>query len=350
MNAKGRREHMRKRVTSYEVAKLAGVSQPAVSRAFTPGASIAKEKRDRVLAAAKQLNYVPNVLASSLSTARSNMVAVISGSMSNPFYSESLQAFVERFQDKGKQVLAFSVQEGRDCDDALMQAMRYPVDGIVITSAHMSSELIGLAEGLGIPMVMFNRRVPESHLASIHCDNEAGSKAIARIMHAAGARRYLVVRGDPQGSTSRDRVAGFRSGLGELGPVEIEEIDGASSYAGALAAISSRFSGPRPRFPDAVFAVNDIMAIGCADALRGRYSLAIPHDVMLAGFDGIREAQRDPYRLTTVRQPIEQMVAETIRLLEVEEEAPRDTADLREVLPGELIRGETVPEGAHQDR
>lgn len=338
----------KQRVTSYEVAALAGVSQPAVSRAFTPGASIAKEKRDRILAAAKKLNYLPNVLASSLSTARSNMVAVVSGTMSNPFYSESIQTFIESFQKTGTQVLAFSVQEGRDCDDVLMQAMRYPVDGIVVTSAQMSSELIGLSEGLGIPMVMFNRRVVGSNLASVHCDNEQGSALMAGLMHEAGARRYLIVRGDPQGSTSRDRVGGFRDELDKRGGAEIEEIDGASSYLGARKAIGEHFRGRSTPFPDAVYAVNDIMAIGCADALRGGFGVRIPDDIMLAGFDGIREAQREPYRLTTVRQPIEAMVAETIRLLQREEEEPSDTADLHRVIEGELIRGETVPEGARR--
>ena len=81
------------RVTSYDVARLAGVSQPTVSRAFKPGASIAKEKRDRVMVAAKQLRYVPNLLASNLTTARTNTISVIIGDMNNPFYAESLKAF-----------------------------------------------------------------------------------------------------------------------------------------------------------------------------------------------------------------------------------------------------------------
>ena len=336
------------RITSQDVAKLAGVSQPAVSRAFTPGASISKDKRDRILAAAKHLNYVPNVFASSLSSRRSNMVAVISGNLNNPFYSEALQVFIESFQRIGRQVLAFSVQDGKDSDDVMMQAMRYPVDGMVVTSAQMSSELVRMSEGLGIPVLMFNRRVAESNLASVQCDNLEGSAALGRLMYAAGARRILILRGDPQGSTSGDRVAGFRSALDRTGDVEIEEVNGQSTYSGARNAMIRRFGKPAPRFPDAIFAVNDIMAIGCADALRVAYGIRIPEDLMLAGFDGIREGQRAPYGLTTVRQPIERMVSETLELLQI------DAADLvrgggtKRVIPGDLIPGRTIPGAAWQ--
>ena len=333
----------KQRVTSFDVAKLAGVSQPAVSRAFTPGASITKEKRDQVLAAAKKLHYVPNVFASSLSSKRSNMVAVVSGNLSNPFYSESLQVFVESFQRTQRQVLAFTVQDGRDSDDVLMQALRYPVDGIIVTSAQMSSELIRLSEGLGVPIVMFNRSVSGSGLAGVRCDNVEGSAVLGRLMHAAGARRYLVVRGDPQGSTSRDRVNGFRAAIESLGAVEIEEIDGGSSYPAARNAMIKRFGGPSPHFPDAIFAVNDIMAIGCADALRETYGLKIPGDIMLAGFDGIREGQRAPYRLTTVRQPIERMVAEALDLLNFDGNATSGPPDGQRIIPGDLIPGRTIP-------
>lgn len=331
------------RVTSFDVAKLAGVSQPAVSRAFTPGASITKEKRDRILAAAKQLNYVPNVFASSLSSKRSNMVAVVSGNLNNPFYSESLQVFIESFQRSGRQVLAFSVQDGRDCDDVMMQAMRYPVDGIVVTSAQMSSELVRMSEGLGIPIVMFNRRVSGSELAGVQCDNVDGGAILGRLMHAAGARRILIVRGDPQGSTSGDRVSGFRSALEALGGCEIEEVDGGSNYSGSRNAMIRRFDGPAPRFPDAIFAVNDIMAIGCADALREVFGLKIPDDIMLAGFDGIREGQRAPYRLTTVRQPIERMVAETLELLQRPAGSSATEDGAKRIIPGYLIPGRTIP-------
>ncbi|WP_370300896.1 substrate-binding domain-containing protein [Pseudooceanicola sp.] len=329
------------RVTSYDVAKLAGVSQPAVSRAFNPGAPITKEKRDRILAAARELGYVPNVFASSLSRSSSKIVAVISGNLNNPFYSESLQCFVEQIQRTGRQVLAFTVQEDQNSDDVMMQALRYPVDGVVVTSATVTSSMVKLSEGLGIPVIMYNRRVPDANLPSVLCDNEGGAAALARRMHAAGARKFLVLRGDPAGSTSMARVQGFRDALKKLKGAQVEEIDGQSSYAGAYRATVSRFDRPVADWPDAIFGVNDIMAIGCADALRGHFGKKIPDDIMLAGFDGIREAQREPYHLATVRQPIERMVTETLELLDAAKSDEGVPAALR-VIQGDMIPGVTI--------
>ncbi len=329
------------RITSFEVAKAAGVSQPAVSRAFTPGASITTEKRDRILAAARELGYVPNVFASSLSRSSSKIVAVISGNLNNPFYSESLQCFVEQIQRTGRQVLAFTVQEDQNSDEVMMQALRYPVDGVVVTSASVTSMMVKLSEGLGIPVIMYNRQVPDANIPSVVCDSVAGAGALARRMHAVGARRFLVLRGDPKGSTSKARVQGFRESLGPMVGVQIEEIDGQSSYAGAYRATVSRFDGPLPNWPDAIFGVNDVMAIGCADALRGHFGKSIPSDIMLAGFDGIREGQREPYRLTTVRQPIERMVTEALELLDAAKVKKDGPAPLR-VIRGDMIPGATL--------
>ncbi|OIQ27601.1 MAG: transcriptional regulator [Alphaproteobacteria bacterium MedPE-SWcel] len=332
----------RPRITSYEVAKAAGVSQPSVSRAFTPGASITNEKRERILAAAQELGYVPNVFASSLSRRSSKIVAVISGNLNNPFYSETLQCFVEQIQQTGRQVLAFTVQEEQNSDEVMMQALRYPVDGVVVTSASVTSTMVKLSEGLGIPVIMYNRQVPGANIPSVVCDNVAGAGALARRMHAAGARRFLVLRGDPKGSTSKARVQGFRESLDAIAGVEIEEIDGQSSYAGAYRATLARFDGPSPNWPDAVFGANDVMAIGCADALRGHFGMSIPEDIMLAGFDGIREGQRAPYRLATVRQPIERMVTEALELLDAaKSEEDEASAPLR-VIPGDMIPGATL--------
>lgn len=340
------------RVTSHEVAKLAGVSQPTVSRAFTPSASIAKDKRDRVLAAAKQLNYLPNSIASSLSRAHSNIVAVIVGDMNNPFYSESLEVFINRLQATGRQVLVFSVADGRDCDDVLMQALRYHVDGVVVTSAHLSSDLVSLSQGVGIPITLFNRSTADHALNAVLCNSMAGSEILAKVMHDAGARRYLIVRGDPQGSTSRNRVRGFREKLESLSisSDSIEEMDGDSSYLGSFEAITRRFAEPNVQRPEAIFAVNDIMAMGCADALRDTFKLRIPEDIMLAGFDGIRPGQLAAYQLTTIRQPIEEMVERTLELLDQTSKSNDKNADKAKqtdhLLTGTFVPGKTVP-GTH---
>ena len=238
-----------KRVTSYEVAKLAGVSQPTVSRAFTPGAYIAKDKKKRVLAAAKQLNYLPNSIAASLASARSNIIAVIVGDLDNPFYAESLSAFVSHLQNTGRQVLTFTVKDGMACDDVLKQALKYHVDGIIVTSAQLSTDVVSMSQGVGVPILLFNRSTEDPNLLSVRCDNFGGGQMLGQAIYDAGARSVLIVRGDAQGSTNRDRVAGFRLAVEDRAreAVRIEEIDGNSSYQGAYDAIKQHFDPASPK-------------------------------------------------------------------------------------------------------
>ncbi|HLX98445.1 MAG TPA: LacI family DNA-binding transcriptional regulator [Roseiarcus sp.] len=333
------------RATSFDVAALARVSQSAVSRAFTPGASIAKEKRDRVLEAARKLNYVPNSIASSLSTKRTNIVAVILGNLRNPFYVHVLEAFSQRLKALGRQILVFTVEPGADSDDAILDALRYQIDAIILTAAQISTRMTSICHQRGIPIVLFNRYIPGSDASGVRCDNVGGGRLIAEAFLAAGARSFAMITGDPRGTTSQDRVRGFVERLleGGIRRAAIEEAPGLSSYDGAAAAVLALFERrDRPR-PDALFGINDIMAMGAIDMLRGRLGLTAPRDMLVAGFDGILEANREPYRLTTVRQPIDDMVEQTLALMHLDDP---DTPIARGVdmpLPAQLVWGETTP-------
>src|SRR5665811_582019 len=132
---------MKTRVTSFDVAALARVSQSAVSRAFTPGSSIAEETRSKVIEAARKLNYVPNFIASSLTTKRTNIVALILGNLGNPFYVHVLHAFSSRLQAQGRQILTFTVDPGADSDEAILHLLKYQVDGVVLAAAQLSTRM-----------------------------------------------------------------------------------------------------------------------------------------------------------------------------------------------------------------
>src|SRR3984885_2215896 len=129
------------RTTSFDVAALAGVSQSAVSRAFTPGSSIATDTREKVIDAARKLNYVPNSIASSLTTKRTNIVALILGNLGNPFYVHVLHAFSSRLQAQGRQVLTFTVDPGAESDEAILHLLKYQVDGVVLAAAQLSTRM-----------------------------------------------------------------------------------------------------------------------------------------------------------------------------------------------------------------
>jgi DNA-binding LacI/PurR family transcriptional regulator len=333
------------RATSFQVAALAGVSQSAVSRAFTPGSSIAQEKRLRILDAARKLDYVPNSIASSLTTRRSNIVAVILGNLANPFYVHVLRAFVDRLQQQGRQMLTFTVANGADADEAIMRVLRYQVDGFILTAAQLSTRMTSICHDRGIPIVLFNRYIPGSDASGVRCDNVGGGRAMAEAFLAAGAKTFAMIKGDPKGTTSQDRARGFTDRLIEAGiPREaIEEIEGQSAYDGAFNAVIRTYGkGGRP-LPDAVFGINDIMAMGAMDALRQRLELRVPADVMVGGFDDIPEARRFPYRLTTVRQAIEPMVDEALAILHLDEPQRPIEPGIDRQVPARLIWRSTIP-------
>lgn len=333
------------RATSFDVAALAGVSQSAVSRAFTPGASISEKKRQAILEAARKLAYVPNSIASSLTTKRTNIVAIILGNMENPFYIHVLNCFIARLQAQGMQVLSFGVEKGGDSDEAIMRVLRYQVDGVILTSAQLSTRMTSMCHDRGIPIVLFNRNIPGSDAAGVWCDNETGGRVLAETFLQAGARSFLMLKGDPRGSTSQDRVRGFVERLLEAGVPRsaMIQIDGGSTYHAARRAVEEQFAGPQPKVPDAVFGVNDIMAMGAMDALRLKLGLRIPEDVMVAGFDDIPESRWSSYRLTTFCQPVSEMVEEALTLLTLESPGAVVPPGAGREVKGHLVWRDTIP-------
>ena len=337
------------RATSFDVAALAGVSQSAVSRAFSPGSSITEDKRARIVEAARKLNYVPNSIASSLTTKRTNIVAVFVGDMANPFYVDVLKTFSRRLQEQGRQVLTFTVDAGMDIDALMMRVLQYQVDGIVITSATLSMRMTGMSHDRGIPIVLFNRYIPSGDASCVRCDNVAGGGAIAEAFIAAGARSFAMITGDPGATTSQDRVRGFAEHLMDRGirRRSIEESIGFATYEGGARAAEALFAdrGGRKR-PDALFCVNDIMAMGAMDYLRIRLGIRVPEDLMVAGFDDIPDVSRLPYRLTTVRQPVEAMVEEALAMLHLDQPLTAIEPGIDKALPGTLIWRATIPGSA----
>jgi DNA-binding LacI/PurR family transcriptional regulator len=334
---------LRSRATSFDVAALAGVSQSAVSRAFTPGSSIAEETRLKVLAAARKLNYVPNSIASSLTTKRTNIVALILGNLANPFYVHVMHNFSRRLQEMGRQVLIFTVDPGVESDEAILKVLQYQIDGVILTSAQLSTRMTSMCHERGIPIVLFNRYIPGSDASGVRCDNVAGGRLIAEAFLAAGARTFAMITGDPKGTTSQDRVRGFVERLieGGIRRSDIGTFEGQSSYDGAVQATLRIFRNREG--PDALFGVNDIMAMGAMDTLRNRLGMRVPHDVMVAGFDDIPEARRTPYQLTTVRQPLESMIEETLAMLHLDDPQRPIERGVDRPLPGRLIWRNTIP-------
>jgi DNA-binding LacI/PurR family transcriptional regulator len=302
------------KVTSVDVAKLAGVSQSAVSRVFTPGASASKQTIEKVRKAAAELGYRPNVLARSLITGRSRIIGLVVAYLENYFYPEVVERLSVALQERGYHVLVFMASQTVGGVDRIMQEiLDYQVDGIVLASVAMSSTLASECDAFGIPVVLFNRDQDDPRLSSVTTDNRAGGRAIADLLIRHGHRRPAYIAGWEGASTQRDREAGFRDGLEAAGIPLYARGVGNFEHGQAKEAARRMFDRSDP--PDSVFVCNDHMAFAVMDVLRSELGLRVPDDVSVAGFDDVPPAAWAAYDLTTFRQRVNRMVAETVTIL-----------------------------------
>ncbi len=324
-----------KRVTSIDVARLANVSQSAVSRTFSPNAAVSAKTRERVLAAARQLGYTPNALARSLITRRTNIVGVVMADMTNPFYPTVLEELVRQLSNAGRQVLLLTTTPDRQIDDLLPLLLQYQVDAVVIASATISSAMAGVLTGRGTPVVLFNRHVPGAQVSAVMCDNVEGGRLVANLLLDAGHRRVAYIAGKPDTSTNIDRETGFGDRLRERGAAPPLHEQGAYTYEAGYDAATRLLD--RSERPTAIFCANDIIALGALDAARSACRLRVPEDVSVIGFDDIPAAAWPSYQLTTIRQPVEQMVAVAVDLLTQALTHPGVEPRVH-LLPGLLVR------------
>ncbi len=322
-----------RRATSVDVARLAGVSQSAVSRCFTPGASISERTRSKILAAAERLGYAPNAIARSLISGRSRIVGVVLPNITNLFYPEVLHELSQRLQSAGLRVLLFTVPYGRQIDDVMPDVLQYQVDGI-IASARCSPAVAANCQRRGVPIVFYNREYPDLPGSSVKCNQAAGAARLAELLVASGHRRFGMIAGPDNSPTARDRERGFVAQLRERGIELSARANGQFLYDVARAAARALL-GTRRR-PDALFCANDTMAFGAMDAARHDLSLSVPDDVSIVGFDDSGPSRWRAYDLTTVRQPIEAMTATAVELL-VQHLANASLPVVRRQIDGELV-------------
>ena len=303
-------------VTSIDVARLAEVSQSAVSRTFTPGASVSEDTRNRVLDAARKLGYRPNATARTLSTRRSRMIAVVLQNLQNQFYPVVVEVLSQRLQKDGYHVLLF-VTDSDDADELLVELMRYQVDGIVMASTMLSSALAQQIAAARIPVVMFNRTTRAGSVCTVSSDNHGGGKAVAQFLADGGHRRVAYLAGAEDSSTNQDRERGLVDGLAERGLRVVARATGHYDFEQARLATRQLF-GPLAKAadrPDALFVASDHMAFAAIDALRLDLGLRVPQDVSVVGFDNVPQAAWGAYQLTTVEQSPVPMIEATVQLL-----------------------------------
>jgi DNA-binding LacI/PurR family transcriptional regulator len=335
---------MTKRVTSFDVAARAGVSQSAVSRVFS-GASASKDTATKVRAAAEALGYRPNVLARSLITGRSRIIGMVVAYLGNPFYPDALERFSRALQDEGYHTLVFTLPEGagdNDTDRIIQQMLDHQVDGIILASVGLGDALAARCEAAGIPVALFNRGQAGSGLVQVTSANRLGGAKVADFLMAGRHSRIGHVSGWQGSSTGRDRTEGFLEGLSRVGAEPVGVEDGRYDHQQAIKATDRLMA----KGVDALFVGNDHMAFAVMDHLRFTWGLSVPGDVSVVGYDDVPMAAWAGYNLTTVRQPVGRMVDTTVQALirQIEDiSAPAETTEIDGPL---IMRGSArKPEG-----
>lgn len=320
--------------TAEDVARLAGVSQSAVSRAFTPGASVAPATRKKILAAAEKIGYRPNLIARSLISGRSNIVGVGIGNLENPYFAASLEKLSVSLSAAGLRLLLFPVGLSSLLSTSVQEVLQYRLEALVLLSVSPSAELIDACHKALVPIILYNRIHSENlDVSSVTGDNEGGGRIIAAHLFAGGHTRYAFMSGIEESIANWGREAGFRAFLAEHDlPVAMRDV-GHFSYEGAAAA-ARRLLSQRDR-PDAIFCANDQMALAAIDVARAEFGLQVGREVSIAGFGDIPMAGWSSFSLTTYAQPCESMVRNTVEMVvELKEGA---AAPLHRVVAGRLI-------------
>jgi DNA-binding LacI/PurR family transcriptional regulator len=297
-----------------EVARLAGVSRSAVSRAFTPGASISAETRAKVEIAATQLGYHVNHLARGLMRQTTGIVCLVVSDIHTPYLSRLLDHMSRALQGAGKVVMVLNAgREAPSVETALRQTLNYRADATIVLSGTPYRSIAQACLDSGQRLILLNR---DDHLpgtVNLAVDNDRAARTAATLFLKNGYRRPALVSsgiGTPSLTARRDS---FVAALRAEGVTPRIWSQGATAYESGLKAGTELFASQEP--PDCVFAVTDLLACGIMDAVRHRFGLRIPDDVGVIGFDDIDQSGWASYELTTFAQPVHDIAAWTVGLV-----------------------------------
>ncbi|TKD22762.1 LacI family transcriptional regulator [Rhodobacter capsulatus] len=307
-----------------EVARLAGVSRSAVSRTFTDGASVSRETRDRVLAAAEALNYHVNHLARGISKPESRPVCLIGATLAAPFHAALFDRLTQALQAAGRMVMVVNTgsdpADGRGAEQALEQALGYRAAATVVLSGTPPADLVRRCVAAGQRMILLNRAETLPGVCHLQTEDAPAMRDCVAMLQRAGVRRAALV-------TSASGTAGLvrRTGhfLAEAAAAGLSVRlwqEGPTSYETGQRAGRELLGGADR--PEGIFCANDLLAFGLLDVARVEFRLQIPRDLNVIGFDDVPQAGWGAYDLTTFAQPFEALAERIVAIIASEEPPP----------------------------
>lgn len=320
--------------TIRDVARAVNLSVATVSRALNGVGNVLPETRKRVLEAAAELRFTPSNAARSLSTRRHDCIGLLLPDLHGEYFSELIRGIDQAARARGLSLLVSSSHDDATEAASALRAMNGRVDGLLLMSPHADTDFLARHLPDHLPTVLLNTAAGLPHLPRLGIDNFGGARAMtSHLVSRVGAGgRIAFIAGPPGNHEALERQRGYLAALPEGAQPWIFEGD--FSEASGFAAGRHMACGRQP--PDAVFAANDMMAIGCLRALR-EAGMVVPDDVALAGFDDIPISRYLSPTLSTVRVPIAQLGVAAFNTLLRRLEAPALPAEAPQILPLELV-------------
>jgi DNA-binding LacI/PurR family transcriptional regulator len=300
--------------TLKDVAELAGVSRSAVSRTFTKGASVSAKMRRKVEKAALQLGYSPNALASSLTTGRTKLIGLVSNNFHNPIFLQVFDLFTRILQERDLRPLIVNLSDEVEPANSVRMLRQYSVDAVVVASSTLPPSFAKAFHDAGVPVVhTFGRFASSSDVHVVGIDNVECGRMAARELVSRGYKKVAYLGGPKEATTSQDRHRGFVEELA-LHPSVQYSSSFASNYSfdAGRAEMLRLFEG---ELAEAYFCGDDVISIGALSAIREK-GLEPAKDIGVLGLNDMEIARWEGIDLTTIRQPIEQIVTSSVDLVE----------------------------------
>lgn len=317
-------------VTADDVATEAGVSRWTVNRAFKKNASISVRSREKVLAAAERLGYVPDLHASALASDRSNLVALLVDDFNNPHKLVMLERLTRVLRQNGWDTLLVNMLDEQDAHRALLNASQRRVDAAVLIGTRFDDEVILTALGSRRvkKLIIFARTSRHPNTISISVDDVAAMTKITDYLLDKGYRRPTFLAGPATHTAHLMRMETFLERWKRMRGTVPEVIGAVPNYDQSLAfdVVTKAYSGKlKETLPDVLVCENDVLALGAIDAIRHNLGLRVPEDIAVTGFDDVPMAASPNYQLTTYRQPITTMAETLVSVLQSRENESNHT-------------------------
>ena len=301
-------------VTLREVAERAGVSRSAVSRTFTDGASVSEKTRRKVEEAAIDLGYSPNALASSLTTGRTKMIGLISNNFHNPIFLQVFDLFTRGLQERGLRPLLVNLTDETDPDHSVRMLRQYSVDGVIVASSTLPLTFAHAFRDAKMPVVhSFGRHAEAPNVHVVGIDNVACGKLAVQTLLARGYRRIAFLGGPEKATSTQDRLTGFLSEMSKHSDTEASfSFAKAYSFEAGRSEMCQLLEAGPPA--EAYFCGDDVLSIGALSAIQS-LDLVVPDDIGVIGLNDMEMAGWQNIDLTTIRQPIDQIIDVSIDLI-----------------------------------